>query len=186
MIQELVISMPQTSLVIINKLIMIIHIFSSHTHVWGFATWKRMWNSYDVNMMEWKKTNQNKLLNQHCFSRREKSGLKRLFDLHCENPDPWACDYQWQFNCLHNKALAITPEKNMSLNIGFDRIDSTHTKWKSPHNIVLENCSFPLSHPRNINRQTDYDKNLSAHLSPSHAAVITGKIKNKLRKLFVD
>lgn len=159
------------------------YLFSNHPHVWGFATWKRMWESYDLNMPAWKMTDQKKLLNEHCFSNREKASLKHLFDLHCENNDPWACDYQWIFNCLNKKALSITPKENMSLNIGFERIDSTHTISSNPHANLLEECTFPLLHPNRVERDLDYDKALSHKLCPSHSSVIIGKIKNKFSKL---
>ena len=156
------------------------YFFSNHPHIWGFATWKRMWDSYDINMPEWKKTDQKKLLDAHCYSNREKRSLKHLFDLHCQNPDPWACDYQWIFNCLHNKALSITPRSNMSLNIGFERSDSTHTNGINPLASPLNECTFPLSHPNHITRNLRYDKALSRKICPSNKRVLTGKIINKL------
>ncbi len=160
------------------------YFFSNHPHVWGFATWRRMWNSYDINMPAWKTVDQKKLLDEHCFSNREKGSLKHLFDLHCENPDPWACDYQWIFNCLYNKALSITPKKNMSLNIGFDRTDSTHTLGENPFVRPLEECNFPLSHPKLIERSLGFDRALSQKLCPSTTSIFTGKIKTRFSKLF--
>ena len=160
------------------------YFFSNHPHIWGFATWKRMWDSYDVNMAEWRKVNQKKLLNEHCFSHREKRSLKHLFDLHCENPDPWACDYQWIFNCLHNKSLSITPKCNMSLNIGFERADSTHTFGANPLANPLQECTFPLSHPETITRNIRFDQALSKKVCPSDTKLLTGKIINKLSKIF--
>ena len=161
------------------------YLFSNRPHVWGFATWRRMWDSYDVNMPAWKTADKKKLMAEHCFSNREKRSLKHLFDLHCENPDPWACDYQWIFNCLNNKALSITPKKNMSVNIGFDRTDSTHTTSVNPHFNALEECSFPISHPNRVERNFDFDKALSQKLCPPTASVIAGKIKNKFSNLFI-
>lgn len=159
------------------------YLFSNYPHVWGFATWKRMWNSYDINMPEWKKADQKGLLNDHCFSSREKRSLKHLFDLHCENPDPWACDYQWTFNCLHNNALAVTPKKNMSLNIGFDRDDSTHTSGQNPFASPVLSCDFPLKHPEQITRNTAYDRVLSRKMCPSDFSVFFEKLKNKITSI---
>ena len=159
------------------------YLFSNQPHIWGFATWRRMWNSYDVNMPAWKTADQKKLLDEHCFYKREKSSLKHLFDLHCENPDPWACDYQWIFNCWYNKALSITPKKNMSLNIGFDRTDSTHTTGGNPLATPIHSCDFPLNHPSKVSRNIAYDRALSNRICPSELSKLIGKFKNKIIKL---
>ena len=103
-----------------------------------------------------------------------------MFDLHCENPDPWACDYQWHFNLLFNNALAVTPSVNMSLNIGFDREDSTHTKGQNPMALPLSKCSFPLKHPSVIERSLAYDKKLAKKMCPSYCSIYFNKFLKKI------
>lgn len=158
--------------------------FSQYSHVWGFGTWSRMWKKYDIQMSTWKTANQRKLLSDHCFSRREKLGLKKMFDLHCQNQDPWACDYQWQFNLLYNNSLCITPTHNMSLNIGFDRSDSTHTFGSNPFASPLENTQFPICHRKEIERTLDYDEKLSCKMCPSHFVFYRDKILNRFKRFF--
>ena len=154
--------------------------FSEYTHVWGFGTWRRMWKKYDLNMKEWKSLDQKKFIRNHSFSLREGRNLKKMFDLHCENPDPWACDYQWQFNILYNHSLAITPAVNMSINVGFEREDSTHTKGKNPMLSPIGLCSFPLKHPSVVERSIDNDKALAKKMCPSYSSVYFNKILNKI------
>ena len=62
------------------------YILSAHPHIWGFATWKRMWDSYDLDMKGWELVNKRKMLREFCFSWRERRGIKKMFDLHCNNP----------------------------------------------------------------------------------------------------
>ena len=162
------------------------YFFSNHPHVWGFATWKRMWDCYDLEMKGWELVNKKKMLREFCFSWRERRGIKKMFDLHCNNPTPWACDYQWIFNCLYNKSLSITPKCNMSLNIGFGRSDSTHTIGQNPLSNPLMESTFPLIHPHEIIRNFKYDRALSNKICPSDFSVFTGKLKNKLSKIFVE
>lgn len=159
------------------------YFFSQYSHVWGFGTWRRMWKRYDVNMESWEKTNKEKLLKNHCFSYRERRNMKKMFDLHCKNPDPWACDYQWTYNLLINNSLSITPYSNMSLNIGFDRDDSTHTIGKNPFERRLDVCSFPLNHPASIDRNIALDRKIGALLSPSYTNIYKSLIKRKLLKI---
>ena len=156
--------------------------FSQYSHVWGFGTWKRMWDKYDLTMKEWKNSNQKRLLKDFCFSWRERIGTKKMFDLHCENSDPWACDYQWQFCLLQNKAFCITPAKNMSLNIGFDRHDSTHTFGDNPFASPLRDIEFPIIHRKDIVRSTDYDRKLSQKMCPSHFKFYLDRFEGKFRK----
>jgi hypothetical protein len=156
------------------------YFFSEYSHVWGFGTWRRIWKNYDLDMKSWKSVDQKKLINRHAFSLRERKHTKKMFDLHCENPDPWACDYQWHFNLLFNNALAVTPSVNMSLNIGFDREDSTHTKGQNPMALPLSKCSFPLKHPSIVERSIDYDKALAKKMCPSYSSVYFNKILNKI------
>jgi len=154
--------------------------FSQYSHVWGFGTWSRMWKKYDLNMKAWKSVDQKKLIYEHAFSMRERKNITKMFNLHCENQDPWACDYQWQFSLLFNHALSVTPIDNMSVNIGFEREDSTHTKGRNPMASPLSQCAFPLKHPSVIERSVCYDKVLAKKMCPSYSSLYFNKIVNKL------
>jgi len=160
------------------------YLFSYHFMVWGFGTWKRMWESYDVSMPLWTIADQDAILNRLCFSRREKKGVREMFDLHANNKNPWTYDYQWAFNCLNRNTYCITPSKNLCLNIGFDREDATHNKGKNPFANEIESLKFPLTHPINIERDLDFDRTLSGIIAPSSSMILKGKIRNKLFELF--
>ncbi|MED5280168.1 MAG: hypothetical protein VYA10_01680 [Verrucomicrobiota bacterium] len=160
------------------------YFFSEYAFEWGFATWKRMWDLYDVKMLDWRDVNQKKMLGEHCFNSRERKSLKRMFDLHCDNPRPLAWGYQWLFSCLHNKALAVTPKVNMSLNVGFNRNDSTNTSGENPVANPIANCRFPLIHPSKICRDAEYDDAVSKLVSPSYLSVFSGKARNRILAAF--
>lgn len=157
------------------------YFLSQYAFEWGFATWRRMWNLYDVNMLKWRNVNQKKILAEHCFNHREKKSLKQMFNLHCDNPRPLAWGYQWLFTCLHNHALSVTPKVNMSLNLGFNRKDSTNTSGENPVANAIRDCEFPLNHPSTISRDIEYDRAVSNLVSPSYLSVFLGKLKNKIR-----
>jgi len=158
------------------------YIFGNFITEWGFATWSRMWKSYDVNIREWNSINKNALISEICFNFRSKRNFKKMLELHCNNPRPLAWGYQWQFNCLNNKALAITPSANMSLNIGFERNDSTNTFGQNPIASKLQDCDFPLSHPKEIIADLQYDRVVSNTLCPSDWSILRGKVRNKFSK----
>ena len=160
------------------------YFFSQYSHIWGFGTWRRMWKKYDVNMKSWEETNKKKLLKKHCFSYRERRNTKKMFDLHCNNPDPWASDYQWTFTLLKNNSLSITPYSNMSLNIGFNRDDSTHTIGENPFERKLDECYLPLRHPTTIERHINLDRQIASLICPSYTNIYKSLIKRKLLNVF--
>ena len=151
--------------------------FGNYTTEWGFATWKRLWDTYDVNMSKWKECDQVGILKKTTFNYRSRKSLRSMFDLHCYNPDPHAWGYQWHFNCLLSNKLAITPTCNMSLNMGFEREDSTNTFGKNPIASKLKDCEFPLRHPNKIERNIKFDRHVENILSPSHTRILISKLK---------
>ena len=76
-------------------------------------------------MSNWQQTKKDKFLKKWC-STENITGTKEMFDLHCNNNDPWTWDYQWTFNCWYNDGLAVTPKYNLVSNIGIGP-DATHT-----------------------------------------------------------
>jgi hypothetical protein len=93
------------------------YFFSEICSTWGWATWKRAWTTYDVEISSWlsKKTRdyfKHKSLNQKSYRY-----LKRCFDFVVyNNSDAW--DYQWMFNVIFNSGLCLTPKVNLIENIG--------------------------------------------------------------------
>lgn len=97
---------------------------SSYFNMWGWATWKRSWENYDVNFFnKYRFEDVNfKLLNK------DKSVLifwKRIFNLMKNNKiNTW--DYQFFFYSFLVDGRHIYPATNMIHNIGFG-FDATHT-----------------------------------------------------------
>ena len=106
-----------------------------------------------------------------------------MFDLHCDNQDPWTWDYQWVFNCMFKDTLVISPKVNLCLDIGFEREDSTHNKGANPFSNPLEDLEFPLVHPSDIVRNWTYDRALSGAICPSAFQAFKGKLLKKIARL---
>lgn len=120
--------------------------FSRYTHIWGWATWRRAWNYYDVNMKLWPEIRDKGLLESILFNKREVSYWSNIFDkVYCGKIDAWS--YQWLFACWLQNGLTILPRVNLVSNIGFG-ISGTHTSVRSIlANLEREQIVFPLSHP---------------------------------------
>ena len=59
--------------------------FSSIINIWGWATWKRSWHNYDINMHSWDNENKSSFLKYWIPSKRNRKGTREMFDLHCNN-----------------------------------------------------------------------------------------------------
>lgn len=92
------------------------YFFSNYYSIWGWATWRRAWKLYDVDMKAWddlKKRNQL----QWVFSHREVARYyESMFDLIYNGFDAW--DIQWWFTCIFQHGLAIVPKTNLISNVG--------------------------------------------------------------------
>ena len=99
--------------------------FSSFTHVWGWATWKRAWMKYDVEMKSYPQCLREGNFLQLFPDPVIRRYWKRNFDLVYEQrKDTW--DFQWQYAAALHHGLAVIPNKNLISNIGFDD-NATHT-----------------------------------------------------------
>lgn len=131
--------------------------FSRYTHIWGWATWKRAWNYYDVYMKLWPEFKDTRLLLNVLGDTKEVSYWRRIFDkVYDRKIDAWS--YQWLFASWLQDGLNILPQVNLVSNIGFGN-SGTHTKGKSEvANLESREISFPLSHPFCVSRNVIADK----------------------------
>ena len=97
--------------------------YSEHFLIWGWATWKRAWDKYDIEMNKWKdKKNQIKIRKR--FTLREFKFLEKKFNsYYSDYYDTW--DIQWYFSCILNNGMTVMPESNLVSNFGQD---GTHSK----------------------------------------------------------
>lgn len=151
--------------------------FSRYCHIWGWATWRRAWLKYDINMSTWHP----ELFKGKFSNKAEFSYWNTVFKNTFENRiDTW--DYQWVFTCFLQNFLSITPEKNLVENIGFDSRATHTTTAKKIYLQKANELTFPLKHPTHLTRNQDKDKiNYKLVFSPpSLAARIFLRIKKIL------
>lgn len=151
--------------------------FSRFCHIWGWATWARAWQKYDVNVSQWPKLKESRWLDSLGFKGAEKAHWQEAFDrVYSKKLDTW--DYQWVMTCWVNEMLAISPNVNLISNIGFGEGASHTTDENSIHsNMGVSELHFPLKHPREISRNIPAD-NLS-----SRTLFTNSFIRRALRKL---
>ncbi len=130
--------------------------YSQYNHVWGWASWRRAWQFYDVNMALWPVIRDGGWLEHKLGSVRERKYWTEIFDkVHKGDIDTW--DYQWTFTCWIQNGLIVLPQKNLVSNIGFG-MDATHTLGESVFaELPVYEMGFPLSHPDYMLQNSDAD-----------------------------
>lgn len=130
--------------------------FSCFSSIWGWATWRRAWEQYDIDVKDWPR------IDKEGSFRCVQNGLaytflkKHMDSVYTHEKDTW--DIQWDY-CRHKaRGLGVVPKVNMINNIGFDRADATHTNGSSDEDFSYGKLSFPLEHAVEIKRDVDYDE----------------------------
>jgi hypothetical protein len=131
--------------------------FSRITHIWGWATWRRAWQHYDVNMRRWGELRNTNWLATLLGNQAVADFYAQHFDrTYLHMLDSW--DFQWSFCSFLQDGLSAIPQKNLVSNIGFGA-DATHTRGTSAResNMLAETVKLPLIHPRQIERNVEAD-----------------------------
>ena len=155
--------------------------FSSIVNIWGWATWKRAWNNYDINMPSWDNEDKESFLSHWCPDRKSIEGIRKMFDLHCNNEDPWTWDYQWVYSCWKNKSYSVIPQKNLVTNIGIGP-DASNTKLNTQVSMypkVLQSMTLELTHPQ-IKRNKSFEKKYYEESKPNLIRILKQKFKKLL------
>jgi hypothetical protein len=134
------------------------YFFSRYYPIWGWATWKRAWSYYDLNMADWPEYNPQIFLN-HLYCHTKIAGfLHHMFkEAYFNKIDTW--DIQWAFACLINNGLAICPKFNLISNIGVTGSHANNVSRFHYMPVRALNVSN-IYHPRHVIPNFDLD-NLS-------------------------
>lgn len=120
--------------------------FSKHLHVWGWASWRRAWKHYDVNINLWPEIRDGGWLQDLFDDKKKVEYWESIFErVYKGKIDTW--DYQWGLACWAQSGLIILPNINLISNIGFGQ-EATHTTGEHKvANLKTEAMHFPLNHP---------------------------------------
>jgi len=104
--------------------------FTKYSQVWGWASWRRAWQHYDVDMKSWPEFSQSGLLASVCEDPLEVAYWTERFDrVYAGKIDTW--DYQWTYACWTQHGLFVQPMLNMVSNLGIGHPDATHTRTRT-------------------------------------------------------
>lgn len=130
------------------------YFFSKYPSTWGWATWKRAWEHFDLELTEWSNLKNTDWLSTILGNKRHESYWSRIFDQMIEGMDAW--DYALVFSTWVKNGISIRSRVNLIENIGFGP-DATHTKEN--HHLISQRkykkILLPLRHPDRIQTKTE-------------------------------
>jgi len=129
------------------------YFFSKYYAIWGWATWRRAWMKYDINMNNWPEFRDSKQLTRVFNDKKIIEYYINMFQRVYDNKiNCWGI--QWVYSCIFNNGLSIVPGKNLISNIGNT---GTHTGSKpsifinmSTGTININNIKHPVFVTPNI------------------------------------
>jgi hypothetical protein len=118
--------------------------YSSLAKIWGWATWRRAWNNFDINLSKFQEyQNSNFITNQVIKKKHQKYWMNKIRQVvEGKNKTTWA--FIWVFTHLSNKSFCVTPSVNLVSNIGFSDL-GTHAR--NPKDILSNIPIIPMSMP---------------------------------------
>jgi hypothetical protein len=138
--------------------------FSRIHPITGWASWRRVWQHYDIGMKRFPEVRDNGLLAEMLgddFS--VKYWTKVFQSAYDGNESTW--DYQLTFAVWLQGQLGIIPNANLITNIGFGEGATHITDADHPTaNVPIEAMQFPMQHPPYVIREMSFEKYVQDYL----------------------
>jgi hypothetical protein len=129
--------------------------YTAH-HIWGWATWKRAWQEFDISR-EYFFNNKIRNFKKLLVSRQQVSFFSDRFERFYRNKNithTW--DFQWTYTIMNHAGLTIVPEKNLVTNIG--AIGSHTHKSSVFQNLPIDNNFKIKNYPTFVQCNYEYDQ----------------------------
>lgn len=137
------------------------YVFSRYGSIWGWASWRRAWNYYDLKLESWPRFLAARGLEAAVHSRAEYAKRHRLYhEMHSRQVfDSW--DYQWGYAKFSQGLLSVVPCRNLIENTGFGA-DGTHYGPDDKFALHRFAMTFPLRHPEFVIPDLAFDRAYAA------------------------
>ncbi len=152
--------------------------FSSYGLVWGWATWRRTWQKYDVELSDWNPRELGFLRQKKGSSPLYVDMWNNLFSrVQAGNIDSW--DYQLNYLLLRHNLLCVVPPYNLIDNIGYGG-EATHTSGPRPTWLV-RSCDIDMEYVRLSKPELDVtlDREIGAKI---FYITYVAEVKNLVKK----
>jgi hypothetical protein len=165
--------------------------FSQYSNIWGWATWRRVWEDYDANLIKYNENDITEHL-KNIFANEflVESWIEIFKKLKAGEIDTW--DYQLNFHTFFGNGLCITPNVNLISNMGF-RSDATHVNTNLHYSAIpiekLDHIIHPVYFTPNkaadyyfLSRELQIEEKMKWHKKDQ---LLRRRIKRWFKKLFI-
>jgi hypothetical protein len=143
------------------------YFFTEYGSVWGWATWKRVWETVDFNMGFLNDKDAERLITNLYGSFFYNEGKRRISKIN-NGVKLTSWSYQFGLNMFLNSYLTIVPKSNLISNIGLtansantlSTVKYTPKALRSLYYMCSYKLEFPLNHPKYIIKDIEYKKKM--------------------------
>ena len=157
------------------------YFYSRYSQIWGWASWRRAWQQYDVEMKswpEWRDANGLAAVSDG-GSMFEYYWRRKLDSTYVGEQGTW--DYQWTYTCWRQQGLTAISASNLIRNLGIGE-SATHTTGSGTDMLAavpVAPLTFPLVHPECIAPSATADALIGARV---YGTNVGGFIKRAPRR----
>lgn len=131
---------------------------SRYTNVWGWASWRRVWQRYDRELSRFPESDVVPVLEKVFGDRFMVHDWRNIFlQLKAGQIDTW--DYQFNFLSFFENGHCLVPNVNLISNIGFGEGATHTTEAINPHAAMpIVEMDLPITHPAQLQpiREADF------------------------------
>lgn len=164
--------------------------FSYTPSIWGWASWRRAWNYFDIDVKLWGEPEVKNAIKHTLCDMEQFDFFRKIFDRIYNDKNHILWDCSWLFSRLLYSGLSVVPSVNLISYIGFVEgatwnLDPASPFVKLVANLPLYSVSFPLQYPYGITDDRDFTRMayLRGLKTLEENKVEGNKVKNILIKL---
>lgn len=130
---------------------------SRYGTIWGWASWARAWQHYDVDMVDWPERKAARWLDGVLDDRVTRRFFERAFDqIHSGESQTW--DVQTLYSSWKQQGLALVSHRNLVRNIGDDGSGTNVRRGSILTQLPAFDLDQPLRHPPTLERNREADR----------------------------
>jgi len=131
------------------------YIYTRFAHTLGWASWKRCWEHFDMNLTQWTDFYLDGGFKNVVLFGKEGKMMNKYFEKFTKKPiNSW--DARWMFTVLSNSGFGIVPSENLIENIGYF---GAHSNGKNKTHELKASVNYTYSRePKFVVLNKDYER----------------------------